>query len=115
MPKLEKPLAGAFGGNQSHNSIAFQFCQPPFTGLYPISPRVLLYLTRVLAYFPHILVIQLKVPEFITGEVSVPMDTTASFGTYFLQEEQVQKGSFWVSPMPNSSTPFHWGSRNHLL
>lgn len=53
--QTRKPLAGAFGDNQSHNSTAFQFCQPPFTGLYPISPRVLLNLTRVLAYFPHIL------------------------------------------------------------
>ena len=28
----------------------------------------------------------LGVPGFITGEPSVPMDTMASFGTYFYQE-----------------------------
>lgn len=45
-------------------------------------------------YFPPILVTQLRVAEFITGEASVPMDTVASFGTYFNQEEHRSKEQF---------------------
>ena len=85
--KLPAETFGGGWGNEDHNFIAFQFCQPPFTGMYPLSPWVLLSLTQDPAYFPYILVIQLKVPEYITGKESFPMDTIASFGAYFYQEE----------------------------
>lgn len=82
--------------------------------MYPISPWIRPCLTHLVPiHCPHVVVTQLGVPEFITGEVSVFMDIMANFGTYFHQEEHRSEEQFLGVFLPRLQHTFPSGEREN--